>query len=408
MAPIASSYFALIPPFLLALLSSLLWGSWWLQRRSTHLLWMGACCAVVSLPYSWQVLMPTPEIASWAPLLTILYYAAAFCWVQAVALRMRVPLSRPFACVIFVALMVTNVFFARFDDNIGIRVAALCIFLGLLTQQCTPRLLRAPRRGKLEHTIVGVHIAFGIFLLFRPLLFLPEGGHLANEQPMRDTLFWWVTVTGSLLFCMLLSCVLLASGLQETLQSLHKERSLDPLTDLLNRRGFNEAASQAMRRNQALRTHTVVLCDLDLFKQVNDRWGHAQGDQVLQMFATHLRQGTRDSDLLARFGGEEFVLLLLDVQPAQVLPLLECLRQQFHAQTFKAPGGNYQVSASFGVAALRPGDPMEQTLQRADAQLYRAKQTGRNRICVDVDGAAPNSTAMLDPIDPMAAIGRDA
>lgn len=383
MAHITSTYFALVPPFVLGLLFVLLWGSWWFHQRSVYLLWMGGCCLLASLPYALQVLIPMHALAEWAPLLSLLYFFATFSWVMAVTKRLRIAPPLKSSSFIFVALMATNILFSRFDDSLPIRVVALCVFLAALVLQTIPTIMRIPHKDGLERTITGVHIFFGIFLLLRTPFFLVNSSQLPSDLIMGETVFWWITVTGSMVFCLMLSSLLLASGVQNTIRTLHEESITDPLTRILNRRGFYQAARQAIRRGAEGRWHTLVVCDLDHFKQVNDQWGHDQGDRVIQAFVAQLRAGTRNSDIISRFGGEEFVMLLLDVKPENALPLLERMRQLFSAQRFETASGNFQASASFGVIQLNPGDQLDHALQRADAQLYRAKELGRNRISLE-------------------------
>ena len=151
----------------------------------------------------------------------------------------------------------------------------------------------------------------------------------------------------------------------------------DPLTQALNRRAFEERAGQALQRSQR---QNLPLClamlDLDHFKQVNDRHGHTTGDAVLREFSLLCRQQARSTDLFARFGGEEFVLLLPDSALDATAQGLERLRTSLAASDLQG----LHISVSIGLAEWRPGEALEQLLQRADTALYSAKAAGRDRL----------------------------
>ncbi|WP_172144615.1 sensor domain-containing diguanylate cyclase [Pseudomonas tumuqii] len=156
----------------------------------------------------------------------------------------------------------------------------------------------------------------------------------------------------------------------------------DQLTELLNRRGFDLLANQAIqeaRRNPS--PLCALLLDLDNFKDLNDNHGHLAGDEVLRGFANKLRDNLRQSDIICRWGGEEFILLLKDTSPEQARLLAEKVRQQTEHSRFSYKGASLQITTSIGLAELHPDDSLSELLARADGALYRAKQSGRNRTC---------------------------
>lgn len=166
----------------------------------------------------------------------------------------------------------------------------------------------------------------------------------------------------------------------------------DALTGLPNRRALDEALSQELERAQRYRQPmTVVILDVDHFKQVNDGHGHAVGDLVLQRFASLMEAQVRANDLLGRWGGEEFLLLCPCTGVEGGLALAEKLRATLAAHPFEGLGAR---TASFGVAALCEGDSLQTLLSRADAALYEAKRRGRNRVEL---GLAPPVPADAPP-----------
>jgi diguanylate cyclase len=122
------------------------------------------------------------------------------------------------------------------------------------------------------------------------------------------------------------------------------------------------------------------MLDLDHFKRINDSYGHLAGDKVLKIIATVLRKRLRGSDFIARFGGEEFVLLLPATPPAVGAKLLETLRAAIEACPFHFKGERVTITISMGLTSFRVGEHSDLALKRADQALYRAKNAGRNRV----------------------------
>ena len=176
---------------------------------------------------------------------------------------------------------------------------------------------------------------------------------------------------------------LLSARNRSLLEHISAEARVDKLTQLLNRRGFDEGAARELAR--AARENTsigVALLDLDLFKRVNDEFGHETGDRVLQRFADCLRHDLRGTDLAARMGGEEFVVLLPGADIEQTRAYTERVRE-----ALRLPGEDPQlpiVTVSAGASAVIAPANLEHLLRRADAALYAAKARGRDRTVLDV------------------------
>ena len=172
-------------------------------------------------------------------------------------------------------------------------------------------------------------------------------------------------------------------------QELKLQASTDYLTGAANRRSLMQRLALEFERVQHLPAYRCALLavDLDLFKQVNDRHGHAAGDAVLQHVAALMSRLTRQHDLVARSGSEEFTLLLPDTGPDEAAALAERLRAGLQAQPahHAGPGGDVAlpVTVSVGVSLILPGDAsLDAVLARADAALYQAKAGGRNQVCI--------------------------
>lgn len=158
----------------------------------------------------------------------------------------------------------------------------------------------------------------------------------------------------------------------------------DDLTLLANRRHMSELlAYEKQRHDRKGRTLCVALLDIDWFKRVNDTHGHAAGDQVLRSFAEHALAAVRSSDVLARWGGEEFLLMLPDTDMAAASQVLARIQARISALRVAVCGATLQVTFSAGLTPSRPGEPIADAIERADHAMYAAKAAGRNRVVTE-------------------------
>jgi len=153
---------------------------------------------------------------------------------------------------------------------------------------------------------------------------------------------------------------------------------IDPLTQVANRRYFDERiremVSLSKRRSHPL---SIIMTDLDKFKDVNDTFGHDAGDRVLEGYAELMKRMVRTEDLVARFGGEEFIILLPQTDSAQAYALAERIRERLSQEDFI--GNHHIVTASFGISQLKQNETISDFIKCADRALYQAKESGRNR-----------------------------
>lgn len=155
----------------------------------------------------------------------------------------------------------------------------------------------------------------------------------------------------------------------------------DPLTGALNRRAFLERAESELDRcSRDGAPLSFVIVDLDHFKNVNDTWGHAAGDEVLKTLAETCRSVLRPADAFGRFGGEEFVALLPDADADDAADIAERLRRLTEESEIATPEGVIRVTLSAGYTTALPGDTPDDLVRRADAALYESKRSGRNRV----------------------------
>ncbi len=168
------------------------------------------------------------------------------------------------------------------------------------------------------------------------------------------------------------------ADLENKTRELERLATIDTLTGLLNRRSFSERAKLSLKEAQRYgHACSLVLLDIDHFKQINDRFGHAMGDEVLLAVAQRLKTQLRGTDLFGRWGGEEFTILLPHTSRQGALGLCERFAESLSSKPVEAVD---RVTASFGVVALEEQEDLDSLLRRADQAMYTAKRAGRNRI----------------------------
>jgi diguanylate cyclase (GGDEF)-like protein len=218
-----------------------------------------------------------------------------------------------------------------------------------------------------------------LFLLRTPLAaMLPwsPGNHMLGSV--------WLTVLSfvALLFTISIAFILLAMAKERTELRHRTAAMVDPLTGIANRRSFMQDAAQLAKRHSTNpRPTAVLLIDLDHFKSINDRFGHALGDRALEIFADAARQSMRSSDLLGRLGGEEFAAVLSDTSRDKAVAVAERIRESFAKVAQDVDGRPVCATVSIGLVHCQEAAlDVPELLAQADQALYFAKERGRNRV----------------------------
>lgn len=185
--------------------------------------------------------------------------------------------------------------------------------------------------------------------------------------------------------------------LREAVKRLHEVATHDELTGLVNRRHVQDWVAHEAARGQRTGAGLILaLIDLDHFKRINDTLGHARGDAVLRIFAREARTVLREVDVLARWGGEEFLLVMPDTPVGDALRVLARLRAHMALASVWSDCPAARVTFSAGVSVLGPGHTFEYALQRADLKLYEAKQRGRDGFAVDAEDDSPGAVTVAE------------
>ncbi len=317
------------------------------------LLWVGALVLASQLVFLALLLSGVNQRFA-DPSLTLPQVLVALAWFT--LFLAQVQQARGTLLILYVVILLFGI------SQLTPRLFARCAALAFGSYACLV-LVESYRQPLASQTLAEVLLQLGVLLLVLVWLSLFAGYVQAMRQRMQQR-----------------SVALQAH--QDTLRGMMRQLeslvATDELTGLYNRRHFLRLAKRELAGLRPGREHGLALIDLDHFKSINDRFGHASGDRVLQVFAEVARTCLRDGDVLARYGGEEFLLLLPGSDRQQFAACCERLRQAYE-QTRLAELGEAQVSLSIGMTMLRMGDDLDAALQRADQALYRAKHAGRNR-----------------------------
>jgi len=365
---------------------------WWQDRRSSWLAWWigpfllgGAGIALF---------IPRGHIDDWISIglaNALLVVAFGLVWQGARVFARR----RPSVLIVLLPALIWCVLctIPGYMESTTLRIiaaSATVATLSLLTARelWTDRSERLPSKG----AAIAVLTSFAVFIALR----IPFTGYLpfpVGAAPMSSS---WLGIFNLVVLAHVAAFTLLMVSLTKERREAEQRTfaMLDPLTGLMNRRAFMAAAERASRRASYARQATSLLVlDLDSFKQVNDRFGHDVGDKVLVAFARLAENVTRSSDQLYRMGGEEFCFILPDTGLDDAIRIAERVRQAFALCTVDARGHAVNATVSIGVASTEfAGFDLQLLLEAADAAVYEAKGRGRDQVVV------ADATALRRPV----------
>lgn len=224
-------------------------------------------------------------------------------------------------------------------------------------------------------------LVFVLYLVLDHTMHRMKPLHDLNPELLSALRCFNIAVTFALLFYLSNLYMKLVSKAEKQLRIL---ATTDPLTQLLNRRSFLEVADYELtQRKRHLAPLAFVLADIDHFKAINDQHGHAVGDEVLRSVSRVLNQAVREQDSVARWGGEEFLIMMPDATLQAATMVAERLREKVSAIEVNVAGQAIQVSMTFGVSSHRLEEPVDGTVNRADSALYQGKARGRNQVVAE-------------------------
>jgi diguanylate cyclase (GGDEF)-like protein len=243
-------------------------------------------------------------------------------------------------------------------------------------------LLWRARRRVLDTALLGVLCLASIHYLLKPLISAAAGGVGASAEGYSATLYAMISQSSGTVLGLGTALLLGAIVVRDVLEGMAARADTDSLSGLFNRQAFERQRDAMLLQREGGPPLSLVLCDLDDFKLVNDTYGHAAGDRVISEFGRLLTQSTRDGQPASRIGGEEFAVLLPGANLAAARLFAEHLRTAFAVMPIEGLASGHHCTASFGVAEATAGETGEELQARADAALYAAKRGGRD--CVRV------------------------
>ena len=362
-----------------ALLGLLLFFAWIQDRNIRALAWWGAAYLIGGLGVAlWMLDAAVSPPLPYGFSNGLLFVACGMIWNGARLFHSRRLL--PVALLAGAGIWLIACQFPFFTQSGGHRLILSSIIVSAYTYFTARELWRERRETwRSRWLAIFVPVLHGlVFLPPIPLAFLrpaEQGASLLSSGWMAVfTLEMLLYVVGTAFIVLILT--------KERVEHIHKTAAVtDALTGLLNRRGFLEQAKALILRQSAQRRRvTVLMFDLDHFKSINDRHGHAIGDEALRVFAATIKANMRASDIIGRLGGEEFAVLLPSAL-TEAAAVAERVRAGFEIAGVEISGHRLGATVSIGAAEARmPGCDIETLLARADAALYRAKANGRNRF----------------------------
>lgn len=360
--------------------------AWLVEKKRDYLLLLAGACVLFALGAMSQILSLPPSVGPNAIVSGALYTSAVIAAVEGILVRSGRGLGPVIDMAILVGFVCLLAYFFYVDRNLMTRVYIQNFGYGLLMLIAAARLTALARGPYVDRALFWVLLLFGLHFFPRTLLTVGFSAPI-DKITFGNSMFWQALQLSLAVLGAGLALAILAAAVSDMIDDLRRERDLDLLTGILNRRGFQERVSAHLRKHGSSRA-TLALCDIDNFKSINDTLGHDVGDDVLGEVGHMLRNASRKRDIVGRLGGEEFAVFLPDTDEQEAIDYAERLRIAIEQNSFAVLGRARQVTASFGVGTLQPEDSWPSLYKRIDGRLYEAKRTGRNRT---ISSASPSA-----------------
>lgn len=380
----------LIGPGTLAVFGCAFVGAWSIERKRSYLLYLAAACGLFVVGSCIQILYWPPDPGLNAVVSCAFYTTAVLVAAEGLLKRSGQHMPRGAGFVAGAVIIGLVWYFYYMDRNLLVRVYVMNFGYGLILLWTTWRLRHLWATRSVDKALFIILLVFSVQFFVRTLLTIGFEPPMPDARAFGQTLFWQALQLSLAVLGAALAVVILAVAVMDVIDDLRHERDTDRLTGVFNRRGFDERASAVLASDWKVPL-LLVLCDIDHFKRINDTFGHDAGDMVLQRFGTLLAEAAGSGNLVGRIGGEEFAILLHGQTSEAALRWVDLLGAAIGDIRVSGPEGTLQVTASFGLAEAMERDTLATLSKRADARLYRAKQSGRNRAVAFEGGpvAAP-------------------
>ncbi len=374
----------LVSPALLVLFAITFFGVWLAVRDRPYLLRLAIGFLALGVALFCQISVWSPDNGYHAILSAILYSGGALVFSDGVLRRSYRRFPVPIQGVWFAGIVGLGAYFAFIDPDLIARIYVINLGLGgiFLTLMWHARFLRDGDSA--DRALFWILVLFTLHFGLRTLLTAQSAsdGTITDIGSLGRSAFWlWIQFSSSVIGVGMGIGLLAITGI-DMMSGLKQERDSDPLTRLLNRRGL-ENQLPAIAASSRAGDVSLVVCDIDFFKKINDTHGHATGDAVLQHVAKTIANAIGPDDFVARVGGEEFVIVLCGQSMDSAYAFTETLRTTIGTLRMENASLVRSVTCSFGIAPFRSHDDFWRAVSRADAMLYSAKKGGRNQTMAE-------------------------
>lgn len=370
----------LVTPLMSQFFAATFWALWRAGRMKRHVLGFAAGYVLFPLGYLATHLLPTDAFYLFH--VTQAFYTlatATLLWAVCDRAGLRLPIAS--IAVVYVISAATLAIAVAASNDAAPRLLTVNTGYGLIMVMAIMTLLRAPRRDWIDIAIIAVSSFSAADFLVRPTLSLMIEQSIPIEA-YRDSIYYSLIGLMLGIKTVFTAMVLIGATVFDLATGLRESSERDVLTGLHNRAAFEEAMKRLLPKAQAEgRPLSLIVADIDNFKQVNDIWGHQAGDQAIASFGRLISATVRGCDTSGRIGGEEFCIAVWDCPNQPAARLGERIRLAFARLEHESLNADIRLTAGFGVATARGGEGYESLFARADAALYEAKSNGRNRVC---------------------------
>ena len=353
----------------------------WAALRRRHLMLLAAGYTASAIGFLFQHFMLPGGLVPSKLTSNAAFLTGTFCVCAAVAMRSGRPVPYLGLGAMAAAGFGALCWFMLVDPDLTWRIYMMNFTLGAMCLLIAAELRRSVNRSPTTGILFALALLSGVNFFVRTIAIIAIHGPYESYEGFYDSTYWMTAVLSHAILSLLIALTLLADTVLDLVAELKSETLTDPLSGLLNRRGFEARGTALLERcAPAGLPVALVVADLDRFKALNDRYGHAAGDRVIVEFAARLKMAAGARGVAGRLGGEEFAILLPLADLAAARLVAEGVRTIFSIQPIEGLPPDVRVTASFGVASRAGAEPLAELFRRADEALYHAKKGGRDSV----------------------------
>ena len=376
-------FISLLNPAIALTLASAFFLLWLYRRERAYLLMLVVAYSGSAMGFLLQYFMLPIGLPATKLLSVVSFTISAFALSTAVVTRYERPVPWKALGVFGFGGLAAFSWFMFVQPDLTWRVLAVNFGFGGISLIVATEIRTAPNPGPVERLITVLATLCGVNFIVRTLMIMAFYGPYTSYDGFYTSVYWTTALLSHAVLSLLIALSLFTAEALDILKTLRSESLTDPLSGLLNRRGFEAKATALLDMcTLAKLPAALVVADLDRFKALNDRHGHAAGDRVIAEFAARLRTAAGTRAVAGRLGGEEFAVLLPMADPAAARLLAEAVRTVFSAAAIDGLPREVRATASFGIASRSGAEGLAELMCRADEALYHAKRAGRDGVRV--------------------------